>query len=123
MATEAAQNTFIWHGTDKNGNKAKGEVQGSSMALVRAQLRKQGIRTTKVRRKPKDLFGPKKQKIKPGDIAVFTRQLATMMKSGIPLVQSFEIVGESLENPSMRLLVLSIRDDVASGNNLSLIHI
>ncbi|MEQ8408978.1 MAG: type II secretion system F family protein [Gammaproteobacteria bacterium] len=119
MATEAAQNTFIWHGTDKNGNKAKGEVQGSSMALVRAQLRKQGIRTTKVRRKPKDLFGPKKQKIKPGDIAVFTRQLATMMKSGIPLVQSFEIVGESLENPSMRLLVLSIRDDVASGNNFA----
>ncbi len=119
MATDAAQNTFIWQGTDKNGNKTKGEVQGSSIALVRAQLRKQGIRTTKVRRKPKDLFGPRKQKIRPGDIAVFTRQLATMMKSGIPLVQSFEIVGESLENPSMRELVLKIRDDVASGNNFA----
>lgn len=119
MATEAAQNTFIWQGTDKNGNKAKGEIQGSSLALVRAQLRKQGIRTSKVRRKPRNLFGKRKQKIAPSDIAIFTRQLATMMKSGIPLVQSFEIVGESLENPSMRQLVLTIRDDVAAGSNFA----
>jgi type IV pilus assembly protein PilC len=119
MATEAAQTTYLWQGTDKNGNKTKGEIQGSSQALVKAQLRKQGVAPTKVRRKPKDLFGPKKQKIKPGDIAIFTRQLATMMKSGIPLVQSFEIVGESLENPSMRTLVGQIRDDVASGNNFA----
>lgn len=119
MATEAVQNTFIWQGTDKNGRKTKGEIQGASMALVRAQLRKQGIRASKVKRKPKDLFGKRKQKINPSDIAVFTRQLATMMKSGIPLVQSFEIVGESLENPSMRELVFNIRDDVASGNNFA----
>lgn len=119
MATEAAQTTYLWQGTDKNGNKTKGEMQGSSQALVKAQLRKQGISPTRVRRKPKDLFGPKKQKIKPSDIAVFTRQLATMMKSGIPLVQSFEIVGESLENPSMRELVGLIRDDVAAGNNFA----
>lgn len=119
MATEAAQTTYLWQGTDKNGNKAKGEIQGSSQALVKAQLRKQGVAPTKVKRKPKDLFGPKQQKIKPSDIAVFTRQLATMMKSGIPLVQSFEIVGESLENPSMRTLVSQIRDDVAAGNNFA----
>ncbi|MEX2469250.1 MAG: type II secretion system F family protein [Pseudohongiellaceae bacterium] len=119
MATDAAQNTFIWQGTDKNGNKAKGEIQGSSLALVRAQLRKQGIRTSKVRRKPRSLLGKRKQKIGPSDIAIFTRQLATMMKSGIPLVQSFEIVGESLENPSMRELVLTIRDDVAAGSNFA----
>lgn len=119
MATEAVQNTFLWQGTDKNGNKAKGEIQGASHALVRAQLRKQGIRANKVKRKPKQLLGKRKQKITPGDIAVFTRQLATMMKSGIPLVQSFEIVGESLENASMRALVFSIRDDVASGNNFA----
>ncbi|GJM12393.1 MAG: type II secretion system protein F [Pseudohongiella sp.] len=119
MATEAAQTTYLWQGTDKNGNKTKGEIQGSSQALVKAQLRKQGVSPTKVKRKAKDLFGPKQQKIKPSDIAVFTRQLATMMKSGIPLVQSFEIVGESLENPSMRTLVGEIRDDVAAGNNFA----
>jgi len=119
MATEAAQNIYIWQGTDKGGNKTKGEIQSASQALAKAQLRKQGINPSKVKRKPKDLFGPKKQKIKPSDIAVFTRQLATMMKSGIPLVQSFEIVGESLENPSMRDLVASIRDDIAAGNNFA----
>ena len=119
MATEAVQNIYVWQGTDKNGNKTKGEIQGSSQALVKAQLRKQGINPQRVKRKPKEIFGAKKQKITPGDIAVFTRQLATMMKSGIPLVQSFEIVGESLENPSMRQLVLLIRDDVAAGNNFA----
>ena len=119
MATEAVQNIYLWQGKDKTGNKTKGEIQGSSQALVKAQLRKQGINPTRVKRKPKDLFGPKKQKIKPMDIAVFTRQLATMMKSGIPLVQSFEIVGESLENPSMRVLVAEIKDDIAAGNNFA----
>ena len=119
MATEAVQTMYLWQGTDKQGNKTKGEIQGSSQALVKAQLRKQGVSPTKVKRKAKDLFGPRKQKIKPSDIAIFTRQLATMMKSGIPLVQSFEIVGESLENPSMRELVGQIRDDVAAGNNFA----
>ncbi|NKB34190.1 MAG: type II secretion system F family protein [Pseudomonadales bacterium] len=119
MATEAAQTIYVWQGTDKNGTKTKGEIQGASQALVKAQLRKQGVNPTKVKRKPREIFGQKKQKIKPGDIAVFTRQLATMMKSGIPLVQSFEIVGESLENASMRELVMKIRDDVAAGNNFA----
>jgi len=119
MATEAIQTTYLWQGTDKNGNKTKGEIQGSSQALVKAQLRKQGVSPTKVKRKAKDLFGSRKQKVKPSDIAVFTRQLATMMKSGIPLVQSFEIVGESLKNPSMRELVGQIRDDVAAGNTFA----
>ncbi|HAJ76142.1 MAG TPA: type II secretion system protein F [Gammaproteobacteria bacterium] len=119
MATEAVQNIYLWQGTDKNGNKTKGDIQGSSQALVKAQLRKQGVNPTRVKKKSKEIFGKKKQKIKPVDIAVFTRQLATMMKSGIPLVQSFEIVGESLENPSMRELVMLIRDDVAAGNNFA----
>jgi type IV pilus assembly protein PilC len=119
MATEATPSVYNWQGIDKNGKKAKGEIPGTSQALVRAQLRKQGVNPTKVKRKSKDLFGPKKQAIKPGDIAVFTRQLATMLKAGIPLVQSFEIVGESLENPSMANLVMQIRDDVAAGNNFA----
>jgi type IV pilus assembly protein PilC len=119
MATEAAQSVYVWQGFDKNGNKTTGEIPGTSQALVKAQLRKRGVNPTKVKKKPKDLFGPKKQAIKPGDIAVFTRQLATMMKAGIPLVQSFEIVGESLENPSMKILVMKIRDDVSAGNSFA----
>ncbi|MEX2130591.1 MAG: type II secretion system F family protein [Pseudohongiellaceae bacterium] len=119
MATEAAQTIYVWQGTDKNGTKTKGEIPGASQALVKAQLRKQGINATRVRRKPKNLFGPRKQKITPSDVAIFTRQLATMMKAGIPLVQSFEIVGESLENASMTELVGKIRDDIAAGNNFA----
>ena len=110
---------YLWFGTDKNGKKTRGEMPGLSQALVKAQLRKQGVIATKIKRKPKDLFGPRKQKITPGDIAIFSRQLATMMNAGIPLVQSFEIVGDSLENASMAELVRSVRDDVAAGNNFA----
>lgn len=109
--------TFVWQGTDRQGRPAKGEAAGTSHALVKAQLRKQGITAKTVRRKPKPLFSTKK-KIKPEDIAIFARQLATMMKAGVPLVQSFEIVAEGLENPSMRDLVLELKNDVASGTSL-----
>jgi len=123
MATQASasakQTLFLWQGTDKSGNKIKGEIPGASQALVKAQLRKQGVTATKVRKKPKNLFGERQKKIAPGDIAIFARQLATMMKAGIPLVQSFEIVGDSLDNPSMAKLVGQVRDDVASGNNFA----
>jgi len=110
---------FIWQGQDAKGKVTKGEVNGTSAAMVKAQLRKQGIKPTKVRKKPKALFGASKPPIKPMDIAIFTRQLATMMKAGIPLVQSFEIVGEGLENPSMKDIVFSIRDDVSAGNHFA----
>jgi|TARA_B110000240_G_scaffold101983_1_gene115447 type IV pilus assembly protein PilC len=119
MATEAVQTTYLSQGTDKSGNKTKGEIQSSNQAPVKAQLRKQGIAPTKVKRKSKVLIGPRKRKIKPGGIAVFTRQLATIMKSGITLVQPFEIVGETLKNPSMRELVGQIRDDLAAGNSFA----
>jgi len=119
MATEAVQSVYVWHGTDKNGKKATGEIPGSSQALVKAQLRKQGIVASRVKRKSKSLFKKRTQKIKPMDVAIFTRQLATMMKAGIPLVQAFEIVGESLENAGMRELVGKIRDDVAQGSNFA----
>ena len=123
MANKAAasvkQATYVWHGKDSKGRVTKGEFPGNSIALVKAQLRKQGINPTKVKKKGKDLFAPSKPKIKPMDVAIFTRQLATMMKAGIPLVQSFEIVGGGLENISMREVVFTIRDDVASGNNFA----
>src|SRR5688572_13033845 len=121
MAAQASakQNVFQWQGTDARGSAQKGEMPGANMAMVKAQLRKQGIKVDKINRKSVGLFGPSKPKIKPMDIAIFTRQLATMMKAGIPLVQSFEIVAEGLVNESMRQLVMAIRDEVASGNNFA----
>lgn len=114
-----ADSTFIWSGTDKNGRKSQGEIVGSSAAVAKAQLRKQGINAKSVKKKPKPLFSFGSKPIKPSDIAIFTRQLATMMKAGVPLVQSFEIVAEGLENEKMRELVYEIKNDVSSGTGLA----
>jgi len=120
MATSAIRsNVFLWSGTDKSGRASKGEIQAASQAMARAQLRQQGIKPKSVRKKPKPLFGGKGKAIKPADIAIFTRQLATMLKAGVPLVQSFEIVEDGLENQRMRELVANIRNDVASGSGLA----
>ena len=115
MATETVQTTYLSQGTDKSGAKTKGEIQRSDQVPVKAQLRKQGVAPTKVKRKSKDLFGPKRQKIKPGVVTMFTRQLTTSMKSNIQLVQLFEIVGETLENSSMRESV----DHMGAGNTFA----
>ncbi|NPU91793.1 MAG: type II secretion system F family protein [Gammaproteobacteria bacterium] len=116
---ESKVQQFIWEGTDKRGNKVKGELPGQNMTLVKAELRKQGINANKVRKKPTPLLGQRKKKISPLDIAVFTRQLATMMKAGVPLVQSFDIVAEGHDNASMRDLLLRIKSDIEGGNNLA----
>lgn len=115
---ELKTSTFSWEGTDKKGAKIKGESSGQSPALVKAQLRKQGINPTKVRKKSASLFSAGK-KITPMDIALFARQMATMMKAGVPLLQSFEIIGEGLENPNMRKLVDDIKQQVAAGNSFA----
>lgn len=115
----AAQNTFVWTGLDKNGRKNQGEIVAASQALAKAQLRKQGISAKTVKRKAKPLFSVGSKKIKSSDIAIFTRQLATMMKAGVPLVQSFDIVAEGLENEGMRELVTRIKTDVAAGGGLA----
>lgn len=120
MATTATSEEFVWNGTDKNGRQTKGEINAASQAMARAQLRQKGITPRSVRRKPKPLFSARKKPIKPADIAIFTRQLATMMKAGVPLVQSFDIVGDGLENPSMKELVAGIKNDVAAGGGLAL---
>ncbi|GAD64137.1 type II secretion system F family protein [Aquipseudomonas alcaligenes] len=120
MAEKAIKtSTFAWEGTDRRGSKIKGEMNGQNPALVKAQLRKQGINPLKVRKKAQPLFGGSGGKIKPMDIAIFTRQMATMMKAGVPLLQSFDIIGEGLEKPSMRKLVDEIKQDVAAGNSLA----
>ena len=123
MAEKALkQNVFTWSGTDKRGVQQKGELRSASAALVKAELRRQGINPGKVRKKSASLFGasgPRKKKIKAADIAIFSRQLATMMSAGVPLVQAFEIVGRGHDNPAMQDLILGIKADIEAGGTLS----
>ncbi|MGY4490673.1 type II secretion system F family protein [Pseudomonas sp. TE3610] len=119
MAGKAAKITqFDWEGSDRKGTAVKGEMGAMSAALVRAQLRKQGINPTKVRKKGTALFS-KGKRIKPMDIALFTRQMATMMRAGVPLLQSFDIIGEGFDNPNMRKLVYDLKQQVAAGNSFA----
>lgn len=110
---------FIWQGTNRQGRRLKGEQSGQSIATVKADLRRQGITPIKVKKKPKDLFAARKPPIKPSDIAVFSRMLATMMSSGVPLMQSMQIIGEGHENASMQDMILAIKADVESGTSLA----
>jgi len=120
MAEKAQKlESYVWEGKDRKGNKSKGELTGSNLALVKAQLRKQGIIPDKVKKKPKPLFGGGSKKITAFDIAMLTRQLATMMKAGVPLVQSFDIVADGLENKGLQELVMSIRNDISSGTSFA----
>lgn len=113
------QNVFTWEGTDKKGKRIKGESRANNPSIVKAELRRQGINPLKVHKKSALFSAAKKKKILPKDIAVFTRQLATMMSAGVPLVQSFDIIGRGHENPSMQELVMTIKADVESGNTLA----
>lgn len=110
---------FQWQGANRQGRRLKGEQSGTSASSVKADLRRQGITPLKVKKKPKDLFSPRKPAIKPGDIAVFSRMIATMMSSGVPLMQSMQIIGEGHENASMQSMILSIKADVESGTSLT----
>ncbi len=109
---------YKWEGKNRQGAPMSGQMAGQNVALVKAQLRKQGVNPTKVRKKGVELFSAGK-KIKPMDIAVFTRQMSTMMKAGVPLLQSFDIIMEGIENPNMRKLVDNVKQDVASGNSFA----
>ncbi|HHH40146.1 MAG TPA: type II secretion system F family protein [Sedimenticola sp.] len=121
MAAAAPQPTkadvFIWEGADRRGKRLKGESRAANIALVRADLRRQGINPLKIRKKS-TLF-KRRKKITTKDIAIFSRQLATMMSSGVPLVQSFDIVGRGHENPAMQDLILSIKADIEGGTALA----
>ncbi|MCL4126510.1 UNVERIFIED_CONTAM: hypothetical protein GTU68_044095, partial [Idotea baltica] len=110
---------FQWQGANRQGRRLKGEQSGASAAAVKADLRRQGITPLKVKKKPKDLFAPRKPAIKPADIAIFSRMIATMMSSGVPLMQSMQIIGEGHENASMQDMILSIKADVESGTSLT----
>jgi type IV pilus assembly protein PilC len=119
--TERAGNTmpmYVWEGTDKRGIKMKGEQQAKNTNLLRAELRRQGITPTVVKPKPKPLFGAAGKKITAKDIAIFSRQIATMMKSGVPLVQALEIIGNGQKNLRMKNLVDAVRVDIEGGSSI-----
>lgn len=121
MAEKAVKlSTFQWEGTDRKGAKVKGESTADNPNTVKMELRKQGI-VPKAVRKKSALFGggKRRKKITAGDIAIFSRQLATMLDSGVPLVQAFDIVGRGHENPAMQDLVMAIKNDVESGTSLN----
>jgi type IV pilus assembly protein PilC len=117
MATATAtQAPFTWEGKDRTGKTVKGKVVSTSEAAVRSELRRQGVVPTRVRKQ--SMLFRKQGKVTAGDIAIFSRQLATMMTAGIPLVQSFDIVGAGHENPAMQKLILAIKGDVEGGTTL-----
>ncbi|TQV63615.1 MAG: type II secretion system F family protein [Halothiobacillaceae bacterium] len=117
--TQAAENkvTFIWEGKDKTGKHIKGEVLAVSEMQARAVLRQQGQMPLKVKKKPRSLMG-KGKKIKPSDIAIFARQLATMLQAGMPLLQGLEIIAQGTDNQSVAKLVTAIKDEVSGGISL-----
>ncbi|KHM47193.1 type II secretion system protein F [Pseudoalteromonas distincta] len=111
---------FQWVGVSNRGKRLEGEITGNSIALVKAQLRKQGITPSKVKRKAKPLFGLQSvQKITPKDIALITRQIATMLMAGVPLIQSIEMIGSGSTNKSIGKLMETIADEVKAGQPLS----
>lgn len=116
---EKKQIVFLWEGTDRVGKRIKGEMRGPSVTLVKADLRRQGVAPLRVRKKPMALFQARKKKITTKEITVFSRQLSTMVSSGVPLVQAFEIIGKGHDNPSMQDMVLAIKSDLENGSSLS----
>src|SRR3954465_6733711 len=117
MATAAATKEFVyeWEGRDRNGKQVRGETRASGENQVLSSLRRQGVMPTKVKKRRMRAG----KKIKPKDIALFTRQLATMMKAGVPLLQAFDIVGRGNSNPSVTKLLNDVRTDVETGTSLS----
>ncbi|ORU89940.1 MAG: type II secretion system protein F [Cycloclasticus sp. symbiont of Poecilosclerida sp. M] len=120
MAATSKKIIYLWEGTDSKGVRTKGETIARSDAIVKAELRGQGIRPIKVKKKPQPFLGGlTKKPITPKDVAVFSRQLATMMAAGIPLVQAFEIVGKGHENPAMQDMLMAIKFDIEGGSTLT----
>ncbi len=111
--------TFTWTGKDKRGVVIKGESQGKNENLIKAELRKQGITPTRVAVKSKPLFGAAGRRITPREIAIFSRQLATMMQSGVPMVQAFDIISGGQRNPRMKDMLVSIKQDIEGGSTLN----
>lgn len=115
IAAATQHATFVWEGINRNGVKIRGETQAVNAMWLRAELRRKGINPGRIYRKPKALFKPT---IKPADIAHFARQLTTMMRSGVPMVQSLHMIASSGDNPSVRDLVKRVASDIEAGASL-----
>ena len=115
VAKGAKEFTFVWEGKDKGGKTVRGELRASGDAVVNATLRRQGIMVTKVKKQGFRSGG----KVSDKDITLFTRQLATMMKSGVPLLQSFDIVGKGHANPAVSRLLFELKTEVETGSSLN----
>ena len=119
MAEKTEQLDFIWEGTDKARKKIKGEITAKSELVAKVELRQQGYRVTKIKKKSKPLFTARVKPITSADIAIFSRQLATMLEAGIPLVQALDIVGRGHDNPSMQTMLLSLKADIEGGDTFA----
>ena len=119
MADQNEPLDFIWEGIGKDRKKTNGVVTAKNELQAKTELRRQGYRVTKIKKKSKSFFSPRLKAITPADIAIFARQLATMLGAGIPLVQSFDIVGKGHENPSMQDMLLSVKADIEGGDTLA----
>ncbi|EQD64389.1 type IV pilus biogenesis protein PilC [mine drainage metagenome] len=110
--------TYSWEALDKRGQKMRGEMPSKNASLVKAELRRQGMNPQSVKEKAKPLFGAAGSSIKPRDISIFSRQIATMMKSGVPMVQAFEIIAGGQRNVRMKNLLIDIKTALEGGNSL-----
>jgi type IV pilus assembly protein PilC len=117
-ATSMSTEPFFWEGTDRKGQKVKGKAMATNEAAVRADLRRQGVVPIRIRKQNKGLFA-NSGTVTPADISIFMRQLATMLAAGIPLVQSFEIVGNGHDNAAMQKLIMAVKADVEGGTALA----
>lgn len=115
VSASTSDRLYVYEGRDKNGKTIRGEVRASGENVVRSMMRRQGVTVKKIKVQRSSGGGKVTQK----DIAAFTRQLATMMKAGVPLMQSFDIIGRGHANPAVSRLLLAIRTDIESGSNLS----
>lgn len=114
-SVESKDAVYEWEGKDRNGKQARGEMRAAGENQVKASLRRQGVTPTKIKKRRMSAG----KSIKPKDMAIFTRQLATMMKAGVPLLQAFDIVGRGNPNPRVTKLLNDIRTDVETGTSLS----
>jgi type IV pilus assembly protein PilC len=112
---DVKESNYTWEGRDKQGKIVKGDMRATGEAVVRTTLRRQGVQVIKVKRQRRGLGGSVTEK----DITLFTRQLATMMKAGVPLLQSFDIVGKGHSNPAVAKLLMDIKSEVETGNSLT----
>ncbi len=111
--------TFSWEGKDKTGNLSKGTINAENLTIAKAQLRRQGIVPRKVRKQSQSFFSKATKPIKPLDIALFTRQMATMLKSGVPLLQGFDIVSNGVEKLQLKKVIHELKSDVNSGTSFA----